>query len=152
MTDPLMFDSASPRFGLPLLYAEQAQKEVFVNEAFVLTDALLHCSIEGETGTPPPAPTQGETWLVAAGATGDWEGREGALACFSANSWTFIQPRDGLRVFDVSTGQENLFFGFWRKASAPLEPQGGTTVDVEARAAIGLLIDALRVVGAFPTE
>lgn len=151
MSDPVTFESTSPRFALPLLYSGQAQKEVFVNESFALTDAMLHCSIEAETDTPPGAPENGQNWLVASGATGDWAGQDQALACRQAGNWIFVQPRDGMRVFDISSGQEWLFFGSWTKASAPMEPLGGTTVDDQARTAISDIIAALRALGIFPS-
>lgn len=151
MSDPLIFESTSPRFAMPLLHAGQAQKEVFVNEALALTDALLHCTVAGESAAPPAAPVDGENWLVAAGATGDWAGHDLSLACRQAGNWLFVPPRDGMRVFDLSTGQERLFFGSWRKALLTLEPLGGSTVDAEARAAIGDLISALQALGVLPT-
>ena len=151
MSDPVIFDSISPRFGLPLLYAGQAQKEVFVNEAFALADALLHCAVQGEASAPPGSPVDGHNWLVGAGATGDWNGREEALACRQAGNWIFVAPREGMRIFDLSTGQEQFYFGSWRKAVAPVEPLGGTIVDGEARAAIGGLIAGLRALGIFPS-
>ncbi|MCJ2178687.1 DUF2793 domain-containing protein [Novosphingobium album (ex Hu et al. 2023)] len=150
MSDPVVFESASPRFALPLLYSGQAQKETFVNEAFATADALLHCSIEGETATPPASPEDGQNWLVAAGASGEWEGLDQTLACRQAGNWLFVTPRDGMRVFDISSGQERLYFGSWKKASLVAEPAGGTTVDVEARAALSELIVALRAAGIFP--
>ncbi|MCT2399194.1 DUF2793 domain-containing protein [Novosphingobium mangrovi (ex Huang et al. 2023)] len=151
MTDPVTFASVSPRFALPLLYSGQAQKETFVNEAFALADALLHCSIESEAASPPASPADGQNWLVAAGATGEWAGHEGALASRQAGNWIFIPPRDGLRVLDLSSAQDRVFLGTWRKAPSLSEPIGGTTVDSEARAVIGDLIMALRGLGIFPS-
>jgi hypothetical protein len=151
MSDPLLFDTASPRFGLPLLFSGQSQKEAFVNEAHALTDALLHCAIEGEASTPPPVPIDGSSWLVAASATGAWAGKDGAIACRQAGNWLFVTPRDGLAVLDRSTGQVRHFLDSWRAPNVPLEPTGGSTVDSEARTAISQLFAALRVAGIFPS-
>jgi len=150
MSDPFIFDSATPRFGLPLLYAGQAQKEIFVNEAHALADALLHCAVEGEAGDPPVVPVEGTCWLVGAPATGDWTGQEGNLACREGGNWLFVAARDGLRVVDRSTGQELRYLGGWRSAAVPVEPSGGSVVDAEARASILGLVAALREAGVLP--
>jgi hypothetical protein len=152
MTDPFLFDSASPRFGLPLLFAGQAQKEAFVNEAHALTDALLHCAVEGEASAPPATPSDGTNWLVGAAATGDWAGQDGKLACRQAGNWLFVSPRDGLRVLDRATGQQRCYLATWRIAEDVLEPTGGSSVDAEARAAISQLIAALRESGILPAS
>jgi len=152
MSSSFVFNSASPRFGLPFLYPGQAQKEVWVNEAHARTDALLHCAVEGAAIEPPSEPVEGECWLVASDALGDWVGRDGSIACHEGGSWLFVTPRDGMRILDRSTGQEKRFFDTWKFPMVPLEPSGGTVVDVEARAALGELIAALRLSGAFPTE
>lgn len=143
MPDPIIFTLASPRFGLPLLFAGQAQKEVFVNEAHALTDALLHPAIEGEADDPPESPTAGESWLVGDTPTGDWENHAGELAFFQAGTWIFATPRDGVHVLDRSTGQDIRFLAGWQRPATPAEPTGGTTVDTEARVAIADLIAAL---------
>lgn len=150
MTEPMIFDGTSPRFGLPLLFAGQAQKELFVNEAHALVDAMLHCTIEGETSAPPSSPADGEAWLVGSEPSGDWSGRAGAIAARQAGQWLFIAPRAGFRVWDRSTRQERFYDEGWQSIMLPLEPIGGSTVDVEARAAIGDLISALRAAGVFP--
>lgn len=152
MTDPLTFDILSPRFGLPLLFSGQSQKEVFVNEAHALTDALLHCAIEGELSVPPATPVEGENWIVGTSPTGEWQDHEAELACRQAGNWLFVVPQDGMRVLDRSTGQQLLYLGSWQSATAPADPAGGSTKDIQARAAIVELIDALRVAGIFPTS
>jgi hypothetical protein len=151
MPDPLSFTSATPRFALPLLYAGQSQKEVFVNEAFAALDALLHCSVNGEAGSPPSTPAEGECWIVSADPQGEWAGNPGAIATYHGNAWRFAKPREGMRVFDVSGGQDVVFRNSWRKASNPVEPLGGMIVDGEARAAINDLVSALQALGILPS-
>ena len=124
MSDPFLFDTTCPRFGLPLLFAGQAQKEAFVNEAHSLADALMHCAIEGIAAAPPVTPADGENWLVATG--------------------------DGLRVLNRATGQDLRFRASWQTPAAPIAPTGGTTIDTQARAAIVELIAALRQAGVLP--
>lgn len=149
MTDPLVFDSTSPRFGLPFLFAGQAQKEAFVNEAHALLDALLHGVVEGRADAPPADPDDGLCWLVGDAPTGAWAGQAGKIACRQQGLWLFVAPRDGLRMFDRSSGQELFHNAGWIAPEAPAAPAGGATIDGEARAAIALLIAALREVGIF---
>lgn len=152
MTDPIVYTNTTPRFGLPLLFAGQAQKEFFVNEAHALVDALLHAACEGETATPPATPAEGETWLVASGASGAWAGEDGKLAAFQSGTWLFASPNDGMRLFDRATGQVLLYRGGWQRPAAPAAPGGGGTVDAEARSAIADLIAALVEAGVFPSS
>lgn len=147
MTDPLTFDSATPRYSLPLLFSGQAQKEITVNEALVLADALLHCAIEGMTDDPPASPVDGTAWLVGPSPTGDWAGQAGQIACRQLGNWLFVAPRDGLKVLDRSTDQEIRYSGAWLAPVAPSAPTGGTTVDAEARAALSDLLDRLAEAG-----
>ena len=136
----------------PERVAGQAQKEFYVNEAHALADALLHAACEGEAAAPPADPAEGETWLVASGATGDWEGEDGKLAAFQSGTWLFVQPNDGMRLFDRATGQVLLYRSGWQRPLAPAEPDGGTTVDAEARTAIAGLIAALVEAGVFASS
>jgi len=143
MSDPIVFTSASPRFGLPLLFAGQAQKEVFVNEAHALTDALLHPAVEGEADAPPANPAAGECWLVGDTPSGAWAEHAGEIASFQPGGWVFAAPRDGVRLLDRSTGQDIRYRGTWQRPATPGVPTGGTTVDAEARTAIADLVAAL---------
>lgn len=149
MSDPITFETATARFDLPLLFAGQAQKEFFVNEALSRADLLLHCAIEGETASPPPTPITGQVWLVAASPSGVFAGHAGSLAGWTADGWRFILPRDGLRVFDRGTDSFRFYSGGWIRPIAPTAPSGGATVDPEARASLALLIDKLVNAGIF---
>lgn len=150
MTDPISFDSTTPRFALPRLFAGQAQKELLVNEAHARIDAIVHCAVEGTLSTPPANPLDGQSWLVGASPTGNWAGLAGSIASRQAGQWLFVTPRDGLRVLDRATGQEKHFHGTWKAPSATPPPTGGLTVDAEARAAIADLVAKLREAGVFP--
>lgn len=149
MTDPI-FETSSPRFALPLLFAGQAQKEGHVNEALARLDALLHLVLEGQLAAPPGSPQDGQCWLVGSGATGAWTGKAGQLACFCSGNWLFAQPRDGMIALDRQAGQIVRFAGGWHQASRPAVPSGGATVDSQARSAIAEVVAALTTAGILP--
>lgn len=153
MSDPITFNSSTPRFALPLLYAGQSQKELYVNEGFSLTDALMHGAIEGESATPPATPADGQSWMVATGATGSWSGQSGKLACHQGGQWIFVQPSDGMAILNKATGQViRRVGGIWKAPTAPAQPSGGTVVDSQARDSINLLLQKLRDAGIFAAE
>ena len=149
MPDPL-YDSRTARFDLPLLFAGQAQKESYVNELAARIDALLHGAIEGEQAVPPASPADGQAWLVAAGASGDWTGQSGKIAARQAGNWLFAAPRDGMKLLNRASGQEIRYAGGWKAAARPVAPSGGTVVDGEARNAITAILTALTNAGIVP--
>ena len=150
MSDPLALDSTTARLDLPLLFAGQAQKEVFVNEALCRLDGVTHCAVEGLRAGPPAAPADGSSWLVAAPATGEWAGRDGALALRQAGQWLFVAPADGMQVLDRSRGQIlHRIGGTWRQPAAPALPAGGAVIDAEARRTLAALVAVLQQWGVF---
>lgn len=150
MADMIQFDSATTRFSLPLLFSGQAQKEAFVNEAHVLTDALLHCVAEAVADIPPSAPENGKCWLVGDAAQGEWTGQERSVAYRQQGQWIHITPRDGMAVWVRNTGQYQRYEGGWQVPVVPVLPTGGATIDVEARQAIHSIYDILRGVSILP--
>lgn len=149
MSDPA-FDSRTVRLELPLLFAGQAQKETYVNEAWVRIDSLLHGAIEGEAASPPATPLDGQCWLVASSPSGDWTGHSGKIAARQAGNWIYFAPTDGMKLLNRSTGQEMRFAAGWKTATRPAAPSGGTTIDSEARTAISALLTALTTAGLIP--
>ncbi|MCV0384521.1 MAG: DUF2793 domain-containing protein [Erythrobacter sp.] len=147
MPEPLALPSATPRHELPFLFTAQAQKEAFINEAFVRIDILLHPTFIAELAAPPENPEVGSTYLVASDATGAWEGKTGALAAWTIGGWVFVAPRPGMIVRDVASGQMLVHDDGWRGATAPPAPSGGETIDTECRAALSFLLDAMRSIG-----
>jgi hypothetical protein len=156
---------ASSRLRLPLIQPGQAQKELYHNEALLLVDGLLHAAVEGDpAAVPPVAPDTGQCWIVAAAPTGAWSGHAGALAIRTDGGWRFASPVPGMLVWNKAAGHWLHFSGNgWSSGAIPAtsiviggeqvvgprQPEvpsasGGTTIDAEARAAIDLLIVALR--------
>lgn len=155
----------SARFALPYLLPGQAQKELFHNEALTLIDAALHAAIEDATiATPPADPEEGQCWIVAAGASGAWAGKDHELACWTGGGWRFVAPRTGMSAWDSNLGYWRHWTGSgWNDGSLPAtrlviagqqvvgprlpdvpSPSGGMTIDVEARAALDAVIATLK--------
>lgn len=151
MSDSIAFEAQTPRMGLPLLYPGQAQKEVFVNEALVRIDALLHAQVEAIAGAPPATPIDGQCWIVGTSPVGDWAGKAGQIACRAAGNWVFAAPQDGMSVTIGASGQIIRYLaGEWSTPAAITAPAGGDFIDSQARAAIAALIAQLVSAGIIP--
>lgn len=158
----------TPRFALPLLEAGQAQKEMFHNEALIALEALIQPVAEtlGDD-TPPSAPIVGRSWIVGPAPNGAWAGQAGAVASWGDGGWRFVTPVDGMCLWVAALGLwARRAGGAWTSGLVPAsallvggmqvvggrqgaiaDPTGGGTVDAEARAALLLVLRALRVHG-----
>lgn len=164
----MMSMDATARWALPFLFAGQAQKEIFHNEALARVDMLLHARAESaDMAVPPPAPEPGQCWIIADGATGAWNGKDGQLAGWTDGGWRFVPPTAGMRIDVADRGHALSHDGAaWRAASVRddgvyiedkrvigrragpiLDPDGGDIIDVESRAALGAILSALRAHG-----
>ena len=150
MAEPVTFTSTSAKLRLPYLFAGQSQKELFVNEAFAILDAMVHPVVGGEAASPPTSPQEGDCWIVSEQSSGDWTNRAGQVACYETGQWAFVEPTNGLAVYDLAARQFAFFDGTWLRASQVSDPSGGATIDAEAREAIGKIVTALRTSGILP--
>lgn len=150
MSDPFTFGAATARFSLPYLFTAQSQKEAFVNEAHLLSDALLHPVILGSRTEPVEGAEDGDCWLVAQGASGTFEGHEDDIAIHEGGQWIFVSPVPAMSIFDASSGKRCYYNGSWRSAENLSPPEGGNVIDAEARSAIAALIDILETGGLLP--
>lgn len=153
------------RWALPLLFAGQAQKEITLNEALVLIDAVMHGRVESaDLDSPPGVPAIGQCWIVAGGASGDWAGQAGAIALWTDGGWRFIAPRAGLSVAVADRDHELFYDGTeWRgsairddglymnedkvvgvRMAAIAGPTGGSVIDAELRSTVAAILEALR--------
>lgn len=104
--------SDTPHLGLPLLAAAQAQKHVTMNDALLRLDALSAPSVvTASLSAPPPNANDGDTFLVASGASADWAGHEDELAFYINGGWSFAAPRPGWRVWLLDQGGHSTFTG-----------------------------------------
>ncbi|TBW40979.1 DUF2793 domain-containing protein [Siculibacillus lacustris] len=92
--------STTPRLGLPVIEAAQAQKHVTHNETLRRLDALVQPVVAGRgSGTPPAAPDDGAAWIVGSSPTGAWAGRVGAVAVWDGGAWDFLVPALGWQLW-----------------------------------------------------
>ena len=152
--------------------AGQAQKELFHNEALQVLDCIAAASVEEPPRNDPPAdPPDGATFIIGPTPTGLWSGKAGQLANMSAGGWRYIVPTEGMSALVRTSGlRADYRSGGWAigtvvaghievggvqvlgaQVAAIASPSGGSTVDSEARSAIGLMLDAMRQHGLIAT-
>lgn len=96
----------TPNHSLPYIMAAQAQKHVTHNEALRVLDAILQLSVADRGLTTPPAtPSDGDRYIVAAGATGGWAGKDLEIAAFQDGLWMFYPPQAGWLAYIEDEGE-----------------------------------------------
>ena len=127
---------STPLLDLPFIMAAQAQKHVTHNDALLNLDALVQLSVLSRTVADPPAsPQEGDRYLVASPATGDWTGKEDAVAAFQDGVWQFHIPRTGWRLW---IGDETRFLvhdgSQWRSVLASADLQNLSMLGINTTA------------------
>ena len=112
----------TPKLNLPLIAAQQAQKHVTHNEALRALDALVQATVKDrDLASPPASPQEGDCYIVAAGATGDWAVQENAIAEYRNGGWVFHAPAPGWLAFAEDEAAFLFFDGSaWQNLSAAI--------------------------------
>ena len=120
----------TPKFNLPFIMPNQAQKHVTANEAFQRIDTLAQLSVVSSSITNEPSdPEDGDAYILTENATGPlWsQHAAGTIAMSYGGSWQFIAPYPGWRAWDQSM-QSILVFenDAWRELSNAAETATST--------------------------
>lgn len=163
----------SQRLALPFIAPGQSQKELFHNEALQMLDTIVAAAVEDvPLNVPPATPEPGQCFIVGPDPSGVWTGHASALAAFSEGGWRFIEPVEGLQAWVKPTSTGAAFHsGAWElgtvraqrvmiagvqvvgpRSPAVADPEGGLTVDSQARAATAAILVAMRAHGLIATE
>ncbi len=109
---------------LPYILAAQAQKHVTHNEALKLLDGLVQLSVlDRDLTTPPDSPTDGDRYIVGAGATGDWAGWDLNVALWTDGAWLRLPPRTGWHAWIEDEAVLQVYDGSGWVGTTPSELQ-----------------------------
>ncbi len=126
--------SASPNLKLPFIDANQNQKSVTHNAALTILDALVNCQARSAAlAAPPASPADGQCWIVAAGGSGAWAGKDFNIAAWQDGAWNFYAPTIGMLAYDDATGSPIVWTGAAWSALAGGGGGGGAVTSVAGR-------------------
>jgi hypothetical protein len=101
---------STPRLHLPYIAPQQAQKQVTYNDAMRLLDLLVQPAVLSRSLVAPPGtPTEGDSYIVAPGATAAWIGRDGQLATLIDGGWEFRAAAPGWLSYVADSAEVAVF-------------------------------------------
>lgn len=102
---------ATARFRLPLIQGGQSQKHVTHNTGLSLLDGILPgVVVSASTASPPPAPSDGEAYIVPSGGVFG-SVAEGHMAVRSGDAWVDVPAAFGHRVLVLDEGRHRINAG-----------------------------------------
>ena len=122
---------------LPYILAAQSQKHITHNEALRILDGLVQLSVlDRDLTAPPGSPADGDRYIVASGATGEWAGWDLNVALWTDGAWLRLPPRTGWRAWVEDESLLLVYDGSSWVGTTPATLQNlallgiGTTADV----------------------
>lgn len=83
-----------------------------VNKNWKLTDALLsRRALDKDLATPPATPLLADCYIVAAAATGAWNGFDNYVAIWDGLVWQMVAPQSGWRWHVVDESKSYVYSG-----------------------------------------
>lgn len=92
------------------------------NNLLKLDTAVQLAVIDRDLTAPPGSPSQGDTYIPAATATGAWAGQENNIAVFIGASWVFYTPSEGWTAW---INDEDEYLGWSGTIWVPATGGGG---------------------------
>jgi hypothetical protein len=105
--------TTTPRLGAPELVSSQATPETTVNEQirYVEQGASYFIVKDKDLTAAPGSPSDGDAYIVAAGATGTWSGKDGKIAFRMSTGWLYITPIEGMLAYAQDENARYVFNG-----------------------------------------
>ena len=120
--------TSTPRLKLPYITTGQAQKgPVSYKKAVDLLDALAQPTVINMTTTAPPgSPSNGDAYVIAATASGDWLTKEDQIAVYE-DGWLYTSPLQGMMVYNQDDDVVYVYrSSAWNAVVAGLDYETGT--------------------------
>lgn len=120
----------STNLTLPYIQPSQAQKHVTHNEGMQVLDAVVQLSVlDRDLSAPPPAPVDGQRYIVAAGASGVWAGWADNIVYWIGGGWLRLQQQVGWLVWVADEAKLLVWNGTTWAAAAAASGGGSTFSD-----------------------
>ncbi len=125
----------TPNLALPYIMAAQAQKHITHNEAIRALDAIVQLMVlDRDLTAPPGTPADGDRYIVAPSATGEWAGHDLEIAAYQDGAWAYYVPGEGWLVW---IADEDIAVAWDGAAWSALSSGGGGTSDHGALTGLG---------------
>jgi hypothetical protein len=91
--------AVTPKIGLTYLETGQTGAETRVNGWINNLESIAQLSfIDRDLTAPPGSPSDGDVYLVASTASGDWLSQDGKIAIYFSG-WSFVAVSEGMRAW-----------------------------------------------------
>lgn len=106
-----MIENVTPNLGLRLLKYNQVQKEIIVNEALIVIDALLSRVAVKITNSPEEADKNGDLYIIGENPQAEWKNNSKGTLTFYCDGWRYITPKKGWELWLIEKNKHIIFDG-----------------------------------------